>query len=267
MNIIDLKEIGQQLKEARISNAMTLEQIAEKTKLRKDQVLAIEEGDISKLPPGPYVKGFVKLYFKAVGLDFIDNTAAPTVDAPVTPRSKTKPMKRSSLTIDFKGIIFLVSFVAIISLAAYLTFSYFTSPRNTIDIPEGPPLILEEEDLEDDEDLVDEEEEVTQTEEMTIDIIFENSTYYYNVSNQESLEVVVNINGLCWIDIKVDGNSTSFKTGTFSQEEILIYAQGEVYIRAGYAANVSIIINGEEVEFSDHKGRRDAVIRIDKNGE
>lgn len=266
MNTIDLKEIGQQLKEARISKSMTLEQIAEKTKLRKDQVLAIEEGNLSKLPAGPYVKGFVKLYYKAVGLEFIDTTAAPTLDVPVTSRAKTKPMKRSSLTIDFKGIFFLIAFASIISLAAYLTIGYFTTPRNTIDIPEGPPIILDDEDLADEEEVVD-EEEVTHTKEMAIEVIIENSTYYYYVSNQESLDVIVKVNGLCWIDTKVDGNKTSFKTGTFSKEEIIIQAQQEVYIRAGYAANITIFINGEEVEFSYHQGRKDAIIRLEKNGD
>lgn len=265
MSTIDLREIGQQLKEARQSKSLTVDIIAEKTKLRKDQIIAIEEGDFDKLPPGPYVKGFIKLYSKAVGLDLFDQTAAATtVETPVPSRNKREPMKRSSISLDINGIIFFAVFLIIISLAVYLTIGYFTMPRNNIEVPSGPPLIIDDEDLQDEEDLVEEEEPV---ELAVVELDIVNNVYYYTVSNQESLEVVLKIDGDCWTDIKVDNESSSLVRRILTDEEVVIKATEQITIQAGNAKSATIIINGEEVEFSDHSGRRDAIITLEKSGE
>lgn len=64
-----MKEIGDLLREARIKGNLSLEEINETTKIRLDQLEAIEAGDFQKLPGEVYVKGFIMNFARAVGLD------------------------------------------------------------------------------------------------------------------------------------------------------------------------------------------------------
>ncbi len=260
MSTIDFIQIGKQLKDARISKNMTIEEIAEKTKLRKDQVVSIEEGDLSKLPPTPYVKGFIKLYSKAVGLE-IEDASAATVDTAVPPRAKRAPMKRSSVSVDVNGIIFFIVFSIIIALTIFLTVSYFTRPKNTINVPDGNPIIIDPSDDEEEPN----QEPVDKQPIMAIDVEIDNNKYLYTVSNQESLEIILTFTGQCWVDIKVDGKS--FKNGILRDEELIINADKEVFIVAGLPANLNLSINGEEVEFANITSRAEATIQLQDSEE
>ncbi|QNO16490.1 helix-turn-helix domain-containing protein [Alkalicella caledoniensis] len=260
----DIIEIGRQLKEAREAKNLSVEDIAQRTKLRKDQVIAIEEGNLSNLPPLAYVKGFVKLYSKVVGLE-ITSTAAATVDSPIPPRKmERKPMKRSSANIDLSNLIFLVLFISIIAITVYFTVGYFTKPRNTIDLPENShPIIIDDED-EDQEDQNPIEEEPV-IEEAQIELIIENNKYIYEVTNQENLEVMLQLSGQSWVNISTDGVKLR---ENMLDEDLLIEAANRISMRIGLAANVEIIINGQPVDFSDASNAVNVEINlVEKNGE
>lgn len=64
-----MKEIGDLLREARVKRKLSLEEINDTTKIRLDQLEAIEAGDFQKLPGEVYVKGFIMNFARAVGLD------------------------------------------------------------------------------------------------------------------------------------------------------------------------------------------------------
>jgi cytoskeletal protein RodZ len=64
-----MKEIGDLLQKARIKKKLSLEEINDETKIRLDQLKAIEAGDFQKLPGEVYVKGFIMNFARAVGLD------------------------------------------------------------------------------------------------------------------------------------------------------------------------------------------------------
>lgn len=261
---MDFKEIGKELKEARQLKGLTIEDIVDKTKLRKDQVIAIEEGNIEKLPPGPYVKGFIKLYAKAVNLEiFEETTTATTLDSSISSRKKREPLKRSSISIDYSSIIFFTVLVSFLALAIYLIVTYIITPKNNIEIPNNPPIIIPEEE----EKVVDEGEEVEEVDEPTIELEIKNNKYYYRVIDEEKLEVLFIVQGQCWVDIKVDGGSTAIKRGIMEDEELLILAENQIVIQAGKAKNGTIIINGVQVEFSDKDGRTDAIITLERSGE
>ena len=273
MNTIEIKDlvaIGEQLKEAREAKNLSLEDIAQRTKLRKDQVKAIEEGNFSNLPPMAYVKGFVKLYSKAVGLD-INHTAAATVDTitPQTP-SRRQPMKRSSVSIDFSKIIFLIVFLSIVALSVYLIVGYFTTPKTTIDLPENShPPIIGEEDENNQNDQIDEDQEPVVDEpvidEPEIALIIANNKYTYEVSNQDNLEVLLDVSGQSWLTLTADGKNI---LSDMLNDELLIEANESITMRIGLAANVNIVINGQLVEFSDQSGAVNVEIYlIQKNGE
>src|SRR5690554_3986509 len=64
-----MKTLGNLLKQARLDQHFSLEDINQVTKIRPDHLKAIEEGELHKLPGPVYTKGFIMNYARAVGLD------------------------------------------------------------------------------------------------------------------------------------------------------------------------------------------------------
>jgi len=63
-----MKEIGEELKKARLSRRIRLKSISKRTKINQKILEALEAGDFQILPE-PYIKAFIKTYAKEVGLD------------------------------------------------------------------------------------------------------------------------------------------------------------------------------------------------------
>lgn len=61
--------VGDQLRQAREASKLTVQQVAEATKMRTDHVIALEEGDYSPFPAPVYIRGSVRTYAKLVQLD------------------------------------------------------------------------------------------------------------------------------------------------------------------------------------------------------
>src|SRR5271156_4254599 len=63
------EQIGQQLRIARDTLGLSLNQIQERTKIPFNHLQAIDNGQIEELPEPVYVTGFIKRYAECVGLD------------------------------------------------------------------------------------------------------------------------------------------------------------------------------------------------------
>ena len=61
--------LGQRLKRARLSHGLSLDQLAESTRITAVQLQDIENGNYEKLPSEVYVRGFVRSFAHAVGVD------------------------------------------------------------------------------------------------------------------------------------------------------------------------------------------------------
>ena len=66
---IKLAEIGAQLRQKRLEQSITLEQIAVHTMIRVQMLKAIEEGKLEQLPEPVYIQGLLLRYANALGLD------------------------------------------------------------------------------------------------------------------------------------------------------------------------------------------------------
>jgi len=63
-----MRTVGQILKEEREKKFYTLLEIEKATKIRKELLEALENGEYQKLPPQTFVQGFIKNYGKFLGL-------------------------------------------------------------------------------------------------------------------------------------------------------------------------------------------------------
>lgn len=64
-----LLSFGRYLQDIRLSKGISLETIAEETRIRIDNLLLIEKEDHEKLPDEVFVKGFLRAFAKAIGAD------------------------------------------------------------------------------------------------------------------------------------------------------------------------------------------------------
>ncbi|OAQ20461.1 helix-turn-helix domain-containing protein [Thermosulfurimonas dismutans] len=63
------KLLGQYLREAREMRGLSLEEVAQETKINKVFLEALENEDWDSLPAEIYVRGYLRSYAEAVGLD------------------------------------------------------------------------------------------------------------------------------------------------------------------------------------------------------
>lgn len=62
-------EVGAALREARHALGLSLDQVAHATKIRKDYLAALEDGDCRQMPAKAYAVAYAKTYAEYVGLD------------------------------------------------------------------------------------------------------------------------------------------------------------------------------------------------------
>ena len=60
---------GQKLSKARSAKGLSVDEVAHATKLRPDKILALEHDDYSRFPNNAYVKGFLQIYGRYLGVD------------------------------------------------------------------------------------------------------------------------------------------------------------------------------------------------------
>jgi len=61
--------VAEQLRAARETKKLTIEQVAEATKIRTDHIRAIEEGNFNVFPAPVYIRGTVRIYATLLKLD------------------------------------------------------------------------------------------------------------------------------------------------------------------------------------------------------
>ena len=78
--------IGQTLKDARINLNLTIDQVSLRTKIRQDNLLAIENGDTLCHIPHTYYRGYVKCYCMLLGIDPSQLLDQITINTEQTPK-------------------------------------------------------------------------------------------------------------------------------------------------------------------------------------
>jgi cytoskeletal protein RodZ len=66
---VRMSTVGEQLHQARESRHLTVEQVAEVTKIRRDHLRALEEGNYDIFAAPVYIRGFVRTYSTLLKLD------------------------------------------------------------------------------------------------------------------------------------------------------------------------------------------------------
>jgi cytoskeletal protein RodZ len=255
-DIKDSKELGEYLKNVREYSHISIEQIQKETKIRAKYIAAIEKGDFSAIPGGDvYIRGFLKLYADAVGLDsdtmiglykkirgepekgdFSDLLLTDTTklnDSAIKPRSYKKT-----------GIIV---FTAVFILFAILSIRVLKMRNSSQEPVVVPPITQNMPDEETEKSPVKDTIPVTEDREVMVEVIEDSRQKTVYIIDDDLIEVALNVtDNRCWISVIKDG-TVDFE-GTLSAGETKTWrAENKIDIRIGNPVVINLVINGKDL--------------------
>lgn len=138
------RTVGEVLRGERTKHHLSIEQLANRTRIRSEYLEALENNEFSKLPAATFVKGYIKTYARVLGFDhqpilaLLRRDFKESAKGKLVPREFIKPVlkNRHSFT---PVTIFMVSLAAIfLSLIGYVGFQWYSlnkPPELTITSP------------------------------------------------------------------------------------------------------------------------------------
>lgn len=282
-----IMEIGSRLKEAREEKQISLESLQDTTKIQKRYLEAIEQGNFHILPGKFYARAFIKEYANAVGLDSTELLEEYKDEIPQTEaesstqytqihrsRKDNNPTKSSPFFSFIPTIIVVLLVIGIVFAAWYFyqqTLSDDSSepvdPQNGDEVTYPAENDQEEEQAEDDNsdassDATSEENNNTDTEETeqpqpALSVVEEGtgsrpeSTLALDNAS-DNVTATLETSGESWLEVE-NGDGESLFSGMFSADdsplELDLSGAERVWFRVGSAPNLSITIDGVEVNY------------------
>jgi cytoskeletal protein RodZ len=120
-----MSTVGEQLRQAREAQNLTVYQVAEATKIRTDHIRALEEGNFGAFSAPVYIRGSVKNYATLLKLDLPQTMAALDAELKGTEKFSEPPPFTEETTSPFDHVLFLLSKVnvkVVLAAGAVLVF-------------------------------------------------------------------------------------------------------------------------------------------------
>ncbi|CAB3392326.1 helix-turn-helix domain-containing protein [Kyrpidia spormannii] len=247
-----MEDVGQLLRKTREGRGLTLEEVAEATKIRSVYLEAIERGDLSALPPGVYARGFVRAYAEFLGLDGNEVLIQSRLSARAAPLSQEVSGNGDVSTLSQPGRIrrAIPQIAASAALLAVLLGGYWflanrhpgsappaSQPNGTTasQLPATPPAT--------------QRPPAPAAPQPVLQVVKRNaSQYMVDVERVDQLQIVLRVGPHpCWIDAEADGHPVEQRTLQPGETRTFTGNQ-EVRIVAGRASSLTVTVNGQELE-------------------
>lgn len=267
-----MTELGQKLKEAREAKGLSLDQLQEMTKIQKRYLVSIEEGNYSALPGEFYVRGFIKQYAEAVGLDpeeiaqehFGRMPVTPAQDVPLRSQQTRETVSRnaSSRIMDHMPKMFIALLVIAVGVGIWLTAQLFSqpsadqaeqvTPNSDAQVQEAKDSTLGKQQEEPKEEVKTEQTQQAPEPVQELKAVqTSGKTTTMELRNNKGLTVEITAKGRCYIDIKNKAGKV-FYSGTLNEGESHqqdMSAEEAVRLNIGSSPNADIKINGQAVAY------------------
>lgn len=125
-----MRTVGEILKEEREKRFFTLDEVEKATKIRKELLEALEQGQHQKLPPATFIQGFIKNYGKFLGLNtekllaIFRREFSEGKNPPRILESFSNPLDKKRFKITPTRVLVSVVLALIITFFVYLWFQY-----------------------------------------------------------------------------------------------------------------------------------------------
>jgi cytoskeletal protein RodZ len=282
-------EIGAKLKEAREEQGISLDGLQETTKIQKRYLVAIEEGNFKILPGKFYARAFIKEYATAVGLDPNELLAEYSADVPKTENADDEEVKYSRIQRTRKEstsekspaiyslipTIIVVLLIIGIIIAAVVLYNQTTS-KSSSSQPQGEDneneVIINnskgdensgksekerdegDSNASEDEDDKDDKDPEGDQPQSKLELVEETGgkSEFDLMNAGDDVKLKLESSGSTWLE--VNGDDESFYNALFNEDdsplELDVSGKNEIYFSIGYAPDLTITINGEELEYA-----------------
>ena len=224
---------GARLRQAREQAGMTLHDVAEQTKIQRWILTAIEEGDLSRVPGGIFIRGYVTSYARAVGLDderlwaeYRAETDTRVVEPEVV---ESPPEVRSS-----RPVWTIVAIAAAVVVTAVLWRNMSRSNPDTTNVALPPPAPRASEVV-----------PTAATSGRRPEAVVAVDSARGDTATLPSAALVIKLNASSdvWVEAKADGEQRIYRLVT-AGENLSVDARRQIVLRIGDASAVTYTING-----------------------
>lgn len=130
-----MKTAGELLHEARVKKEKTIEEIAEKIKVKPEYLKALEENRFSSLPSATFTKGFLRKYAFQLRInpdtvvamfrrDFAENEKGEIV-----PKGLVEPVNKKNRHISMNIILSAVAIASFLTFFGFQLYKYYSLPK------------------------------------------------------------------------------------------------------------------------------------------
>lgn len=232
-----LKELGSHLRQFRQEQSLSLEEVGEKTRIQVRLLKAIEESHWAILPEPVYIKGFIKRYAEALGM----NGAEFSRDFPTGPVFQfIKPTWQRLPSAQLRPIHLYLLYVFLV-IGAVNGLSYLIN-RSALEVSSNSESLHRSTD---EQGRLDKVAQMNSPEEQfgpLIPAVLSSST-----QNGKPVRVGVTVKSDSWIRVVVDGK-TQFEGMLPEGTQRTWVAEEKLIVRAGNAGAVLIAVNDEKAK-------------------
>jgi len=253
-----MSELGDRLRAARESQGISLAQAATETRILQRYLVALEEGDYKYLPGDVYARGFIRNY-----ADYLKIPVEELIQLYRYERGRTEPIVirpavvapriRGAMLPNLFGVFFVVLTIAGLGYLVLRGVEFLndtpkaaevaTAATPTIAVVAPTPLA--------------EEPTAVVMPTATVAAVAQTATVSVTPTLEAPIVLEVKVdagqNPGSWIHVKID-NKSVFQRVLKAGESLRYTAQRQVWIRAGNAYVVSVVVNGVEQRLSNTPG-------------
>lgn len=282
-------QLGNKLKQARLDQGLSLEQLNERTKIQKHHLEEIETGNYSAIPGAFYVRAFIKRYAQAVGLDGeallrehqgeLPEEQPQASPAEHLTRRPDKKQRSNGPVSESMPKVLVALFIVFILLVIWYFYLLSTSGNNLQQEEEGgdveyesPSEPQEEQQPEaaEEESPAAESEESTEPQEPEAQLELEGvsgETTTYTFSGPADRQLEFSADGASWLSVKDEGGSELLSLARVFEagetEAVDLSNETEVFMRIGDYMMLTLELNGEIVPYEQERKPQNIIIRFD----
>ncbi len=232
-----LTELGAHLRSLRTKKGLSLEEIATKTMIQQRFLEAIEKGQLDQLPEALYVRGFIRRFAEAMGLDGVSLAESfPLGKAHVgSPNAKMLSTGSTVLRPWDLYVLYLAAVLGAVALL-YALFKPADSPSGTVGASRPSP-----------------QASVAATPQKTAPVAAKPKP-------AAPVQAQLNLKADSYLDVRKDGKS-EFEGILKAGQTKTVTAQKSIQISAGNAGGVMLGINGQPAKIMGQPGEvKDATL-------
>jgi hypothetical protein len=140
-------EIGNSLREARLRQQLDLPELEQQTKIRSKYLKALEDEQFDVLPAPTYIRGFLRSYADALGLEgqlYVDEYNSRFItgeeDVPLRPRDYQRRPQPMRHRFEARGVLVAVGAIAVVFALVIAAWKYGSNDAAKPTVPKVPAV-------------------------------------------------------------------------------------------------------------------------------